>query len=215
MTVVDLPALPALVPGRVHHRRHRPFVHDVDAATCLWLVDTTALPNHWPLATFRRRDHLAGDGPSLRAEVLAAAAAAGTDAQIDVSASQRVVMLTGARCLGHTFNPLTVYWGLEGVEVRWALLEIHNTYGGRHVQLLDLDDHGRAQVDKEFYVSPFLSVEGHYDVWLRLDATRVAVDVNLRQDGRPMLSARFVGRVRRPTRSALARAALRTPLMMH
>ena len=211
-TTVSLPSLPALVVGAVHHRRHRPIVHDVDFRTYLWLVDVDALPRRWPVATFRLADHLRGDGPSLREEVARTAADAGGEC----STGDRLLMLSGARCFGHSFNPLTVYWCLDTERrVRWALFEIHNTYGARHTQLVRPDDEGRAQLRKELYVSPFLTVDGTYDVRLRLDQARVSVDVNLRQDEASVLSARFHGRPRPATRRNVARAALRTPLVMH
>ena len=40
--------------------------------------------------------------------------------------------------------------------------EVHNTYGERHCYLLQPDERGRAEADKEFYVSPFLTVDGRY-----------------------------------------------------
>lgn len=209
---VELPALPAVVVGAVHHRRHRPFVHDVDFRTYQWLVDVDDLPRRWPIATFRREDHLSGRGASLRDDVVSAAADAGGECALD----DRLVMLTGARSFGHTFNPLTVYWCIASDgRARWALLEIHNTYRARHTQLIRPDEHGRDRVRKELYVSPFLTVDGTYDVRVNLGAERLSVDVNLRQDGAPVLSARFNGQPRPATRGNVARAALRTPLVMH
>lgn len=210
---LDLPALPAIVRGRVHHRRHRPFVHDVDARVSPWLVDVDDLPRHWPTAIFRVEDHLGGGATgSLRAEVEAAAAEHGAS----TDPADRIVMLAAPRSLGHVFNPLSVYWCIDRSGARrWVLLEVHNTYGGRHHQLLDLDEEGRATVPKEFYVSPFLTVDGTYRVRVRLDEERVAVDVNLHQDGAPMLSARLDGDIGGARRRDRWWAAIRTPLAMH
>jgi len=210
--VIELPPLPAIVRGRVHHRRHHPIVHDVDARTSPWLVDVNDLPQHWPLATFRTDDHLSGQGVSLRAEVVAAAAEHGAA----TAPADRIVMLACPRSFGHTFNPLSVFWcvATDG-HLRWALLEVHNTFGGRHHQLVHPDADGRAELPKEFYVSPFLTVDGTYHVRLRLDRRRVAVDVNLHQDGQPMLSARVYGPLGPAGRRARWWAALRTPLAMH
>ena len=209
--VIDPPPLPALVVGRVHHRRHAPFVHDVGMRTYQWLIDLDDVPRRWPLATFRRQDHLSGQQSTWKADVLAAAGAGGESAPTD-----RVLALTGARCFGHGFNPLTVYWCVtDAGAVRWALLEVHNTYGRRHAQRLTPDASGRAGMDKEFYVSPFLTVDGRYDVRLRLDPTHVGVDVNLAQGGERVLSASFRGAPRPATRAQLVRAVARTPLVMH
>jgi len=212
ITVISLPPLPSIVRARVHHRRHRPIVHHVTARTSPWLVDIDRLPSYWPTATFRREDHLGDGDDSLRDAVLGAAAAHGATAD----AADRIVMLASPRSFGHTFNPLSVYWCVapEG-ELRWVLLEVHNTYGGRHHQLIEPDEQGRATVPKEFYVSPFLTIEGEYHVRVQLDAQRVAVDINLHQDGRPMLSARVAGAVGRAGLRDRARAMVRMPLAMH
>ena len=39
---------------------------------------------------------------------------------------------------------------------------MHNTYGERHCYLLEPGERGRAEAGKEFYVSPFLTVDGSY-----------------------------------------------------
>ena len=210
--VIELPPLPAIVRARVNHRRHRPIVHDVKARTSPWLVDLARLPSHWPTATFRREDHLGDGDDTLREAVVAAAAEHGVTAD----AADRIVMLASPRSFGHTFNPLSVYWCVapDGTQ-RWVLLEVHNTYGGRHHQLIHPDQQGRATVPKEFYVSPFLTIEGEYHVRVRLDPERVAVDINLHQEGQPMLSARVAGPVGRANWRDRGRAILRMPLAMH
>ena len=70
-------------------------------------------------------------------------------------------MLAHARVLGYVFNPLTVYWchRADGA-LACVVAEVHNTYGERHAYLLHTDERGRAQVPKEFYVSPFYPVDG-------------------------------------------------------
>ena len=67
--------------------------------------------------------------------------------------------------LGYVFDPLTVFWVLapEGT-VRAVVFEVHNTFGQRHAYLLHVDDSGRAEVDKAFYVSPFNDTSGSYAI---------------------------------------------------
>ena len=42
-------------------------------------------------------------------------------------------MLAHARVLGHAFDPMTAFWcfAADGA-LRAVLVEVHNTYGGRH-----------------------------------------------------------------------------------
>lgn len=208
-----LSVLPAVVNGRVRHRRFTPVMHDVGFRTYLWLVDLDHLPRDTVLASFRAADHLGSDGSrSIKTKLLGLVRARGES----TDAGDRFVMLTGARSWGHAFNPLTVYWCLTATgAVRWAVLEVHNTYGEQHAYLVTPDADGRADVAKEFYVSPFFTVSGRYLVSLRLDAENVAVAITLRQGGRTVFSAGFNGRPVPDDRGARLRAAARTPLVMH
>lgn len=209
---VVLPGLPAVVNGRVHHRRFTPVRHDVGFRTYLWLVDLDHLPRDTVLTSFRSADHLGADGSrSIKTKLLRFVQ---TQDQ-SVLLGDRIVMLTGARSWGHAFNPLTVYWCLTPAgQVRWSVLEVHNTYGQQHAYLVTPDAEGRAHVAKEFYVSPFFTVSGRYHVRLRLDAENVAVAITLRQDGRTVFSAGFDGHPVPADHGARLRAALRTPLVM-
>lgn len=207
--VASLPTLPAVVRGEVRHHRRHPISHRVRMVTHLWLVDLTA-PNP---RRFRSRDHFAPEDPRpVRDKLLACAAEHG----LVTEPGDRHVMLAGARTLGHVFNPLSVHWCLAGDgTVRWAMLEVHNTYHGRHVYPLLLDHAGRSEVDKDFYVSPFFSVDGSYRVVLRLTVEQVAVAVALRQQDSTVFTATFAGQPHAGGRLVRAGAALRTPLVTH
>lgn len=210
---VGAPVLPAVVNGRVRHRRFTPVRHGVGFRTYLWLVDLDHLPGATVLASFRAADHLGADGSrSIKTKLLDFVRTQGQP----TLPGDRFVMLAGARSWRHAFNPLTVYWCLTPAgQVRWVVLEVHNTYGDQHAYLVTPDAGGRAHVAKEFYVSPFFTVAGHYLVRLRLDTENVAVAITLRQDGRTVFSAGFDGHPVPADRGARLRAALRTPLVMH
>lgn len=213
---VDLPDLPALVVGQVHHSRHRPLGYAFTHRHYQWLVDldrTTPLP--WWLrrvARVRPADHLAGspDVAALRANVLRVAARDG----VDVTSVTRIVLLAHARVLGHAFDPLSVFWCLDAAGlVRAVVLEVHNTYGGRHAYVVTPDARGGAKVDKTFPVSPFNDVDGTYAVALRLSPQRVSVAIRLRVDGRLVLTASVTGRCVRATPAAVARVLVSHPVM--
>ena len=210
---VVLPVLPAVVNGRVRHRRLTPVRHNVGFRTYLWLVDLDHLPQDTVLASFRVADHLGANGSRrIKTKLLGFVRAQGQS----TLPGDRFVMLTGARSWGHAFNPLTVYWCLTPAgEVRWAVLEVNNTYGEQHAYLVTPDYGGRAHAVKDFYVSPFFTLAGHYLIRLRLDTENVAVAITLRQDGRTVFSAGFDGHPVPAHRGARLRAALRTPLVMH
>ena len=204
----SLPQLPAIVVGEVRHERRTPIRHTVRMRTHLWLVDLAALPRSRPWRSFAGADHFRGD-EGIRAGLQRFVEAQGES----IGGNDRVVMLAAARSLGHVFNPLSVFWclGPDGA-ARWAVLEIHNTYGERHAQLLQVNDKGVGHVPKEFYVSPFFAVAGGYRVRLTLTDRRVAVSVTLVQGGLPVFVATFTGTPSRATARTVVRAELRTPL---
>ncbi len=203
----ELPPVPALVPGTVHHLRRRPFRHGLRFRTYEWLIDIDAPPTLGPFATFRVRDHFGGGAEALREAVRAFVEAHGGA----VADDERILMLAAGRSFGHAFDPLSVFWGLapDG-EVRWTVLEIHNTYGERHAHALRPSE-GRTRVTKAFYVSPFFPVSGDYDVRLELSRERVVVAIALEQDGECVFTASFTGSPVPATAVNLAKTLVRTP----
>lgn len=204
----ELPPLPAIVHGKVHHERRTPFRHGLSFRTYEWLVD---LDQPLPDSMFARllpRDHFGGKADSLRNAVEHFVIEHGER----IERGDRILMLASARSFGYVFNPLTVYWCIGADNhVRWAILEIHNTYGQRQAHLVHPDQSGRATLEKSFYVSPFFEVRGEYRVRLMLDAHHVHASVNLHQDGQLVFTADFTGTPEPSTLGNVARAALRTP----
>lgn len=204
---------PALVRARVRHRRNRPFRYEFAHRTTMWLVDA-ADPDapfpRWlrPLASIRAVDHFAaGDGRPLAAKVRGFLDAQGLD-----WSAHRVLVLANARSLGYVFDPLTTYFCLDADgRLEGVLAEVHNTYGERHCYPLALAN-GAAAVDKEFYVSPFFTVEGRYDIRTRLTDDRVAVAISLSQDDETVFTASVDGPLTPATRGTTLAAVARNPL---
>ena len=213
---LTVPTLPALVIGRVHHTRHTPLRHSFDQRHYQWLLDLDEplrLPG-WlrPLASFRPEDHLAGAPslPELKANVLRCLERDGIPAE----GVTRVVALTHARVLGHVFDPMTAYWCLtaDGA-LRGVVVEVHNTYGGRHAYAVRPGPSGAASVDKDFYVSPFNDTSGTYSIRFRLDPTRVSVGIRLHREGELVMTAVVDGVPVPATASSVVRTVARHPLM--
>jgi DUF1365 family protein len=122
--------------------------------------------------------------------------------------------LTNARVLGYVFNPLSVYYchGSDG-GLRCVVAEVHNTYGQRHCYLLEPGERGQAETGKEFYVSPFLTVDGSYRMTLAAPGERLSVQMALHQGGQRVFAASLTGRRRPLTNTAVARMLVRHPLM--
>ncbi|MEU6151886.1 DUF1365 domain-containing protein [Actinosynnema sp. NPDC047251] len=198
--------------GHVRRERlDRSFSH----RAYLWLVDLDALPRlpRWlcPFARFEARDHLGSPRRTIRQNVDAWLAERGIDL-----GGGRVTMLANARLLGYVFNPLSLFWchNASG-QLECVIAEVHNTYGERHAYLLHPDAAGRARVDKDFYVSPFLEMSGHYVMRVPEPADELSVTIALRQGGATPFSATMKGRRRPATPRELVRLLVRRPLMTY
>ena len=208
-----LPSLPALAEGGVTHDRRVPLRHRFHYRVYQWLVDVDQPPclPVWlrPFASFRSADHLGAPDRTIRSNLEDFCGQRGIDVR-----GGRILMLANARVLGHVFDPLSVFWCLDDESrVRCVVAEVHNTYGERHAYLLDVDAAGRASTDKAFYVSPFFTVDGSYDLRFLLDSRRVATTVRLRQSERTVFSAAFSGTLRPATPTRLVSVLVRRPFM--
>jgi len=203
----------ALYRGQVVHARHRPVHHRFRYGVYMWLVDLERPPQVprllRPFAQIRSRDHLGDPGRTIRENVDAFLAGHGIDLE-----GGKVLMLANARTLGHVFNPLTVHWchGPDG-DIRCIVAEVHNTYGERHCYLLQPGDRGRAQTEKAFYVSPFLTVDGSYRMTFQPPGERLSVQMELVQEGERVFQASLTGRRMPFTTRSLLRMSLRYPFM--
>ena len=210
----QLPPLPALVVGQVTHRRPGPVRHAFRHRVYQWLTDLDCLPRQpWHLrafAHFSSADHLGDPGLPIKRNIENYLALGG----IGLGDRGRVLMLAGARVLGHVFDPLSVFWcyDRDGV-LACVVAEVHNTYGERHAYLLHPDEAGTAGTDKSFYVSPFFDVSGTYELRFTLRPDLVATTVTLRRHDAVAFTATFRGRPEPATAPALARRLIRQPLM--
>lgn len=96
-----------------------------------------------------------------------------------------IMLVTGARCLGHVFNPVS-FWCCynDQQHLQLVIAEVNNTFGERHAYVLDKPLPcvppfvARYRVEKAFYVSPYNAVEGDYE--FRLADPTQGLDIRLR-----------------------------------
>jgi DUF1365 family protein len=210
----DGPVLPrtALYDSTVRHTRRRPIRKAFEHRAHTWLVDLDALPDHGLLGTFEARDHLGSPDRSIRENVDAFLATH----DVDLGGGGRVLMAANARALGYCFNPISVFWCFDARQSLAAVvLEVHNTYGGRHAYLVQPDESGRAHVDKALYVSPFHGTDGWYDVRVPVPGDDLLVAVTLHTDDGATFSASLSGRRTGSPAWRAAPAALRASALIH
>jgi DUF1365 family protein len=206
--------------GHVVHDRRGAVPNRFRYGVYMWLVDLDELPRldrTLPLfgydraaaTSIRSRDHLGDPGATIKQNLLAYLRGNGIELE-----GGRVLLLTNARVLGYVFNPLSVFYchDVEGT-LRCVVAEVHNTFGERHCYLLEPGERGRATAGKDFYVSPFLTVDGHYRLAVPAPGERLSVQMQLVQGGDPVFQASLTGRRLDLTPAALRRMLLRHPLM--
>ncbi len=210
--------------GTVVHRRYRPKVHSLKYRVFSLLVDldeVQALSDRLKLFSFNRanlfslheKDHGTGADGNLKRAIVEKVNARYGGLEIE-----RVVMLCFPRVLGYVFNPLTVYYCYGAGDALKALVyEVNNTFGDRHHYVLSVDagqqDTLAQGCAKKMYVSPFNAVDGAYEFHVKVPGETVAVGVNLRVDGAPVLKAYLAAKTSELSDRALMGAFVRLPAM--
>ncbi|MEY4979173.1 MAG: hypothetical protein RLZZ352_1443 [Pseudomonadota bacterium] len=153
--------------GQVRHTRHRPQRNAFAYPTYFLLLPLRSLRQHGPGALARNRraalafhdsDHGQG-GPDCLAWAESLLQQHGIH-----DAQGEIWLQTYPRVLGYSFKPVS-FWYCHRTDgsLRAVLAEVNNTFGERHVYLLDAPRYGvPCTADKVFHVSPFCPVRGHY-----------------------------------------------------
>lgn len=192
--ISTLPTTPALVAGHVSHTRLEKMTRKFRHSTYQWLVDLDQIPVYpWYLRAFTgfsSKDHLGQPELSIRRNVEHFLEISNLGDQLPA----RILMLANARILGYTFDPLTVFWCLDREEnVLYILAEVRNTYGQRHVYLVRPNSSGRAEVQKQFHVSPFMDVSGDYKMRFTLTPESISTSITLMKNEETAFTAAFIG----------------------
>jgi len=215
----------AIYQGEVVHERLRPKHHKLRYRVFSLLVDLDAIAelgarfrlfshNRFNLFSFHDRDHGPGDGQHLATHIRALLAQAGLG-----DCGARILLLSYPRMLGYVFNPLSVYFCLDEQGRLGAIAyEVSNTFHERKTYLLAAEpgeDVGTVyqKCAKSFHVSPFNTARGTYSFHIQPPDERVGIGVALRNEEGPLMRAHFAGSREPLNDRALARLALRYPLM--
>ena len=206
--------------GDVVHRRRVPVRHKLRYRVYNLYADIDELEhlgrrlrlfsyNRFNLFSIDDRDHGPGTGTSIRDHVwrLVKAAENGTEVA-------RVFMLCYPRVLGFVFNPITVYYGFDGGGgLRLTIYEVNNTFGERHSYVIPAGGNLHQSCSKALYVSPFNSVEGHYDFNVAVPSEKLTLGITLTTPDGPRMTAWFSGSRMALTDRKLLRSFLGLPLL--
>jgi hypothetical protein len=212
-----------LLVGHVQHRRTGSVPYRLRQGVYYVALDLDEIPTviracrlirqgRFGAFSFRDRDHWEPPATDLRASVHDLLRERGED-----PTGWRVTLIANLRVLGYVFDPASFFLcrDPDGV-LRLVVVEVHNTYGERHLYPVPLERRGTGHVGhmaKAFHVSPFLGMEARYSVRVQDDAGTVRIAVVETQPDDISLVA-TLDLVRRPlTDRALLRLALRMPMV--
>ena len=214
----------AIYQGQVRHRRFATAEHKahhfsyglymlaLDLDELEQIAQSTRLfaCEHFAPLSFRRRDYLGDPQVPLKEAVLQEVTRLGGASET----LDRVVMLGQGRCFGIYFSPINVLFCYQGEQVRYALMEVHNTpWNQRHCYLVDMA--AQEPTDKAFHVSPFMDMAMQYHWRItapQADTAKVLVHIENR-DPKLLFDATLSLRRQAFDRTVLKAALLQWPLM--
>ena len=208
--------------GRVSHTR--PGRHRLSYRVFMLAIDLDEAPeldrrlkhfahNHVALLSLFDRDHGRRANAPLRPQIETHLQHAGIPWD-----GGRITLLTMPRLLNYVFNPLSVYFCTRHDGSVAALVhEVSNTFGERHAYVLAPRSIENGRITqacaKDFFVSPFLEHDLHYEFNVTPPGEAVRVSMVVRRGADVALTATFAGARRPLTDAHLLRAWAGNPLM--
>ena len=186
-----------LLVGHVEHRRVTPNFHRLRYKVFSLLLDLDNLEradrasflfsiNKWNALSLHTKDMADGQSDNLARFVREMMAERLPELQFT-----SVWLQTYPRVFGYVFNPLSVYFCLDGERIVAAIYEVSNTFGGRIHYVQKVTDLGVEPVQKSMVVSPFNPANGKYGFSLKADNEEICIGVALKQNKRPVLKTWF------------------------
>ncbi len=131
----------------------------------------------------------------------------------------KVILVTAARFFNYIFNPISFFYCHDNHGLLVCVIaQVRNTFGEMHLYLLDAKDaekvdgrlHFRA--DKQFHVSPFFPLRGHYEFRLTEPGEAIDNTLNYHVNDQLALIARIHGQAEPLTTNSLARTIIAHPV---
>jgi cyclopropane-fatty-acyl-phospholipid synthase len=201
--------------GKVMHARESPVVHRWTFPFYFYAIDLDELSqldrtvkgfgyNHWKPVSIRDDDYLKGRG-GFRERL---------SEHIDTAEIDRIVLITVARFMAKVFNPVSFYYCLdaEGFPI-CMVAEVNNTFKERHLYVMDTDGTFPASCTdtKQFHVSPFNNMNGHYEFSFSEPGDDLNIEIKLIRDNALVMTATMWGKGRELTTSNLWKTVLSHP----
>ena len=209
----------------VMHHRLAPKKHSFSYNIFMFYLDLDELDeiarqnvlfsrNRFNFYTFRDDDHLKLSGKTARENLTEYLAQNG----IALDLKCRVMLLTLPRVLGYIFNPVSFYFCFDAAgQPLCAVAEVGNTFREMKPFLIRHDEM-RGEIfqkitAKNFYVSPFSSLDLQFDFRLRLPGELLDIKIDDREGHKKVLLSALGGTRAPLTNAKLFWFALKYPLL--
>ena len=216
----------AIYKGRVLHRRYEPVRHQFSYNVFMVFLDldelSTLFDSYWfwsvgryNIAQFKRSDHLGDPANDLKQEVYKL-----VEEKTGHRLAGPVRLLTHLRYWGYCFNPVSFYYCYDatGSRIEAIVAEVNNTpWNEQHTYLLtasqNLASHESQHFvfDKDFHVSPLMSMDMIYDWRLSAPNEKIWVHMKNIHQNRKVFSASLCLNREEITGRNLARILIQHP----
>lgn len=184
--------------GIVRHRRFTPKKHQFSYNLFMFCFDTGDPSNsfkdikevsieqfNW--FSFRRKNYLSH--PEIPLDEYAKQLVV---AKFNTYPKGKVYLLTQLSCLGYCFNPISLYFIFDETnqQLDYLIIEVSNTpWGEKYNYVLESSGKPKNEVyyyqfQKEFHVSPFMSMNYEYQFNLKLNKQKITVHMENHIDGK-------------------------------
>jgi DUF1365 family protein len=176
--------------------------------------------NRFNLFTFRDRDHvqLPKEKPDTSKTIKEHVLTYVRENGIDPDSITTIKLVTNLCTLGYQFNPVSFYFCLDKNELPvCSIVEVCNTFGEMKLYFLSRESFAnngfRSQMVKNFYVSPFIDMDTHFDFQLQLPGKKLNICINDLQQGKKFFISTLIGEQKPLTNTNVLRYALRFPFI--
>ncbi len=187
--------------GKVYHERLTPRRHAFTYPATFFAFDLAELPalaknslllghNNFRPLSLHDADYLHGQHIPITEQL---------DSFLPpASQGESTYLITSPRYLGLAFNPVNFHFRMDGTQLRAAVAEVNNTFNDRHVYPLNelenpAPNQWQAQHDKQFHVSPFNNMEGHYRFTFGIHPDALDLRVDLHREGQCVMKTALYG----------------------
>jgi len=200
--------------GTLFHKRFHPKQHEFTYPAFFFGIDCDSLTathkknlffsyNRFNLFSIHDKDYLKDTHRPLANKVRDLLIEHGYTTKITA-----ITLITSARCLGYCFNPVSFYYCYNNSTLVYIIAEVNNTFKERHPYILTCsnepsDTFIRLSTKKEFYVSPFFTLDGHYEFKMTPYSKQMTLIIDYRNSERLLLHASLTGKQASMTNKSL------------